>query len=219
MHVQNSGVVPSLVIESPSRTSISRVEQALQRISSRPNGNALLQELEAQGQAGKPIKIYAAPSNSNMENVTRAVSDIHNPGNDNHAAVARASKGLFGNGAGSSVQIDFNPNKSLTLNQSGAPTGHNNSPDRAYLSLAHELIHAYRITKGTYTGGGENVGFDPKSKKGEEELRAVGLGKWATKQFSENSIRGEHQEQLRTSYPRTREGRVAEFDPTARYQG
>lgn len=219
MHIQRSAVVPSMIIESSSRTSIKQTERALERIASRPNGNALLQELEAQGQAGKPIKIFAAPANSNMSNLARAISDIHNPGSDNKDAVARASKGLFGNGAGSSAEIEFNPNKSLSLNAAGAPTGHVTDPDRAFLSLAHELVHAYRITKGTYTGGGEDVGFDPKSKRGEEELRAVGLGKWASKQFSENSIRSEHNEPLRTSYPRSREPREAAFDPTARYTG
>lgn len=218
MHVQQSSVVSSLLIESPSQRSVTQTEEALRRIASRPNGNALLQALDAQGKAGKPVKIYAAPPDSAMQNAARAVSDIHNPGDNNKRAVARASKGLFGKGAGASVEIDFNPNKSLALNAAGAPTGHTDDPQGAYLSLAHELVHAYRITKGTYTGGGESNGFDPNSRRGKEELRAVGLGKWASKPFSENSIRREHDEPVRQSYPRSREPRAAEFDPTARYQ-
>lgn len=220
MHITNSAVVPSIQLASPSRTSIASAEAALQRIKSRPNGNALLDEIANHSTNGKQLKIFVAPQGGRMSNVTRAVDDINNPGNDNFQAVKNASKGLFGKGKGSSAEIDFNPSTSLALDHEGNPTGIENSSSRAYLSLAHELVHAYRIMKGTYTGAGDQMGFDPNSNKGKEELRAVGLGKWQDEALSENGIRAEQGEQIRSSYPsRPAPRRQEEFDPTARYYG
>lgn len=220
MHIRNSNVVPSIQLASPSKTSITSAEQALQRIKSRPNGNALLDEIASHSTNGKQLKIFVAPHGGRMANVTRAVDDINNPGQDNAQAVKNASKGLFGKGKGASAEIDFNPSTSLRLDHEGNPTGIENSSDRAYLSLAHELVHAYRILKGTYTGSGDQMGFDPNSNKGKEELRAVGLGKWQGEGLSENGIRAEQGELLRNSYPSRPAARSRdEFDPTARYYG
>jgi hypothetical protein len=220
MHITNSTTMPSIQLASPSRTSLAAAEQALARIKSRPNGNALLNEIDSHSTNGKQLKIFVAPHGGRMANVTRAVDDINNPGQDNFQAVKNASKGLFGKGKGASAEIDFNPSTSLALDHNGNPTGIEQSPNRAYLSLAHELVHAYRIMKGTYTGGGGDMGFDPNSNSGKEELRAVGLGKWQGESLSENGIRGEQGEQLRNAYPARPAARSRdEFDPTARFYG
>ncbi|RKP46865.1 M91 family zinc metallopeptidase [Trinickia fusca] len=85
----------------------------------------------------------------------------------------------------------------------GQPCGRSDSDDKAYLSLAHELIHAKRILKGELAHGSkaltqmnEQLGSAEKN----EEERAVGLGKYKNATPSENSIRIEQGEQVRTRY-------------------
>jgi hypothetical protein len=219
MKVQST-VVPSITIESNSNTAIRDAENALAKINSKPNGHALLSQLKSFGQSGKRVKIFVAPRGGNMDNATMPVDDIDNPGSDNKCAMKNATKSALGlKGNGSSALVEWNPSKSLALSATGVPTGRRDNTDRAYLSLGHELVHAYRIAKGTYTGGGGHDGFRPGTRAADEELRAVGLGKWAGEPISENGIRTEHGEPLRTAYPLSQdEGeRLHSFDPTARY--
>jgi Effector protein len=91
--------------------------------------------------------------------------------------------------------IDWNTDQGLQLNRDGVPTGVGDRT-KAWLALAHEMIHASRITRGTYTGGTGDRN-NPSSPAGKEELQAVGLN---GKTPSENSIRAEHDEPLRTAY-------------------
>jgi hypothetical protein len=221
MKVQST-VVPSISIESSSDTAIRDAEKALAKIDSRPNGHALLRGLERRGQSGKRVKIFVAPRGGNMENVTIPVDDINNPGIDNEGAVRNATKSVFGlKGKGSSAIVEWNPGKALALSATGVPIGRQDDTEKAFLSLGHELVHAYRIGKGTYTGGGRHDGFRPGTRAADEELRAAGIGKWAGKPISENGIRADHRETPRTAYPPSQdEGEQLEnFNPTARYCG
>ncbi|MCI3208028.1 hypothetical protein DBA20_24055 [Pandoraea capi] len=221
MKVQSS-TVPSITIESNSNTAIRDAEHALAKIASQPNGNALLSGLNNFSQSGKRVKIFVAPRGGNMRNATMPVDDIDSPGEDNRNAMKNASKSSLGfKGKGASAIVEWNPSKSLALNAAGEPVGHTQDTSKAYLSLAHELVHAYRITKGTYTGGSGTEGFQPGTRAAEEELRATGLDKWADEPISENGIRAEHGEPPRRAYPlsRDRGDQVAEFDPTATYRG
>ncbi|HHL4081433.1 XopG/HopH/AvrPtoH family type III secretion system effector [Burkholderia sola] len=219
MKVQ-SNIVPSITIESSSDTAIRDAEKALAKINSGRNGHALLSALESFGQSGKRVKIFVPPRGGNLENVAIPVDDIDNSGTDNKAAVKNATKSVLGlKGKGSSAIVEWNPSKALVLNAAGEPIGRQDDTAKAYLSLGHELVHAYRIAKGTYTGSGRHDGFRPGTRAADEELRAVGLGKWANEPISENGIRADHVESRRTAYPLSQdEGeRLESFDPTARY--
>ncbi|WP_216597530.1 M91 family zinc metallopeptidase, partial [Pseudomonas coronafaciens] len=70
----------------------------------------------------------------------------------------------------------------------------------------HELIHAKHHLAGTLKYGGEvtRSASSASTPSGKEELRAVGLGKYANSgEPSENSIRQEHGLPLRRTYARS----------------
>ncbi len=71
--------------------------------------------------------------------------------------------------------------------------------DLDFVSLAHEMVHGYRILKGTFTGGQTNRYF-PSTPAATEEARAVGIGKYSGESFSENGVRQEHGLPLRAYY-------------------
>ncbi|MBN3849566.1 MULTISPECIES: XopG/HopH/AvrPtoH family type III secretion system effector [Burkholderiaceae] len=221
MKVQST-TIPSISIESNSKTAIKDAENALTTIKRGTNGRALLDHLESFSQKGNRVKIFVAPRGGNMRNETRAVDDIDSPGSDNKNAIRNASKSILGfSGKGASAIVEWNPSKSLVLSPSGVPIGREDNIDKAYLSLGHELVHAYYIGNGKYKGGGGHEGFQPGTRSAEEELRAVGLGKWAGEPISENGIRADHKETMRTAYPLSQDEneRLNDFDPTARYNG
>ncbi len=119
---------------------------------------------------------------------------------NNEKANQLAQKRALGlKGEGSAATIDWNAEQGLVLDENGVPISADD-PSKSYLALAHEMIHASRIVKGTFTGGNGDP-YDPASAAGKEELRAVGLGEYQNKTPSENSIRQEHNEPLRTAYP------------------
>lgn len=202
---------PRVTLESGSPAGIQQAENALSRIASRPSGATLLNRLDNLGDKGR-VTILVGASGTSMPNTARPVPQAH------ASTTAKLLKFLGSNR--SDAQVEWNPERALTLDSDGHPTGRERNPDKAYLSLAHELVHAYRIVNGSYTGHeGSGSGTDPSTPKGKEELRAVGLGEFAKKAFSENTIRAEHGEPLRTSYPLQAErARPASFDGTARIQ-
>jgi len=76
-----------------------------------------------------------------------------------------------------------------------------NPPRPAFIALAHELVHASHYLQGScYRGIGDDLMPDGDSGIMEEEMRTVGFGRYATESPSENAIRAEHNETLRTSY-------------------
>jgi len=70
----------------------------------------------------------------------------------------------------------------------------------AFISLAHEMIHAFHLLNGTSKSQGINSTYDATSTQLEEEERAIGIGKYQGSLFSENAVRIEHEISLRTSF-------------------
>lgn len=213
-----STAAPHITLEGPDEASLKAADQALHTIKSGKNGGALIDQLRDLDSSGKRVKIDVASPGSTRPNRTIALRDPEAALTEanNKKGVADASKSMFGmlKGKGASSVVEWNPNSSLKLNQEGKPTGVEESADKAYLSLGHELIHSYRIGKGTYTGGGSQGGFVPGTKQANEEERAVGIGKWSKKEISENGIRAEHGEPPRNAYARVRSDSEDEFDQT-----
>ena len=195
---------PSITLKASSQQGLDSGQQALDTIASRAAGKGLLDALQSLSDKGR-VTIHVGDPDTDMKNYAQRVpreTTIKKP--FSYFASKRFN-----------AEIHWNPSTSMALNPQGHPTGFDNTGDRAYVSLAHELIHAYRMVKKTYTGH-KGEGADPKTPKGKEELRAVGLGKFASKAFSENRVRAEHDLPLRQSYARRAENR--QFDGTARYQ-
>lgn len=118
---------------------------------------------------------------------------------NNVQAVKLASKKSLGRkGEGTSVSLDWNPRQALAIDAAGRPTEIVDEAT-AFASLAHELVHGYRIIKGTFTGGTSDR-YEPSSAAADEEDRAVGTGKYADQSLSENGIREEHGLPIRKFY-------------------
>jgi hypothetical protein len=178
-----------------------KVERALTLIKSGSSGNQLIDDLKAPATKGKRVTIRAAASNTSARPVLTTaqahrfqIPDDEFDRRNNEKATELAQKRSLRKGEGSAATIDWNTDQGLQLRE-GVPIGVGD-PNKAWLALAHEMIHARRITSGTYTGGTSDR-YDPSSPAGKEELRAVGLD---GKTPSENSIRAEHGEPLRKAY-------------------
>ena len=72
--------------------------------------------------------------------------------------------------------------------------------ETAFISLAHEMIHAFHLMRGTSKSEGIDRTHDSTSTQLEEEERAVGIGKYHGALFSENGVREDHGIRLRASY-------------------
>jgi hypothetical protein len=95
-------------------------------------------------------------------------------------------------GAGQAqVTVRFNPAEGYRY-QNGS---HEDlpAPDRSFVTLGHELIHASRLLNGaTFREARGPSHCDWDTGAAEEELRTVGVGKHADEYPSENAIRREH---------------------------
>jgi Effector protein len=185
---------------------------ALRKVALGPSGKNLLNDIAAnsQGPQGKHVSIVSghSPATRALLTDTQATArGMHQ--NDfsvdqNEIAVAAAVKksvlGVnFANGAGAKAEITWNPDLSLQLNPEGLPYRELESGlGQSHVTLAHELVHALHYMKGDAKLGGNPL--DESSPAGKEELRAIGLGKYAKLPFSENSIRQEHGLPLRTRF-------------------
>ena len=96
---------------------------------------------------------------------------------------------------GTSAEIFLNPVDGISVDAEGYPSAISNTKT-AFVTLGHELLHASRYLKGSANFPVEEVyGFSY-----EEEVRAVGLGVYEDKAYSENKLRAEHGLPLRKHY-------------------
>ncbi|MDN4064212.1 MULTISPECIES: XopG/HopH/AvrPtoH family type III secretion system effector [Ralstonia solanacearum species complex] len=191
--------------------------QALDIINSGRTGNQLLSGLSALCQQRRH-KITLHELGQNEEPSAKPVLSRHQieqyePSNfrenrDQACELAGKTNGWLGrkNGEGSSVIVGWSmSHSSMVFNQNGSPTGTCPSETDKISQLAHELVHAKHMVAGTWKGGEGEKGDerDPTTPAGKEELRAIGLGKYAyseTGEPSENSIREENGLALRRKY-------------------
>lgn len=206
MKIQSS-VTPSIFIEAHERKSIGQAETALQKLASKPRGNSLLAHIERLSTNGRSLRINvtgahldstARPALSVMQAVALGIPDNDLDPENNAKATELASWVDGRRGVGTSAVIDWNPSQYPEVDAAGKPRVSDNE-GLAFISLAHELVHGYRMMKGKYAGGSSDR-YSEGTPAALEEDRAVGLGKYAGKQLSENGVRQEHGLPLRTQY-------------------
>ncbi|CTP84532.1 hypothetical protein A6R71_13730 [Xanthomonas translucens pv. arrhenatheri] len=185
----------------------------LDYLGSRPSGNQLLDELTALSnrQRHKLTICEATPSRNGpvAEPVlsfdqlqrhpeVRGYSQIREV-----AGTRYALKKEDGPNEGSSVVVSWSAYQtSMGLDRNGYPTGPTRSNNDKVSLLAHELVHAKHMMAGTWKGSYDDPN-DASTASGQEELRAVGLGRYEyslTGKPSENSVRAEHGLPMRTRY-------------------
>ncbi|CTP91498.1 putative type III effector protein [Xanthomonas translucens pv. poae] len=185
----------------------------LDNLGSQPSGNQLLDELTAlsnqrshkltirekplsrRGPMAEPVlsghQLQRHPDLESYEEIREVAGSHYALEKDNRPNV------------GSSVVVSWSAHQtSMGLDRDGYPTCPTASNNDKVSLLAHELVHAKHMMAGTWKGSYEDRN-DASTASGQEELRAVGMGRYAyslTGAPSENSVRAEHGLPLRHSY-------------------
>jgi hypothetical protein len=192
---------------------------ALDKIAQTPSGRRLLSDIAAasDGPEGKHALIVHDPYVATRALLSKRQAEDRNMQQDDFSesqhelATKLSTKRTIlgwnvGNGPGAKAEVAWDPEASLRLDSSGRPYKDLlDDSSQAHITLAHELVHGVHILKGDLKHGGEDI--DPVTQSGKEELRAVGLGKYAKSPYSENSIREELGLPLRSQYNRVTDTR------------
>ncbi|WP_181118042.1 XopG/HopH/AvrPtoH family type III secretion system effector [Xanthomonas arboricola pv. corylina] len=187
-----------------------RVDAALAKIESTLSGSYLLEGLKPLSARGKKVVLNESPSWNPAPSADAVFTDQQRRRygereSEGEAAVELGliTKGRFCKGEGTNATVNWSPSVGLMVDSEGRPQGYSAElADEAFVGLAHELIHAKHIMSGDFKHGGDRL--DPKSKSGKEELRATGLGKYASGRVSENTIRAENGLSMRKFYDGSR---------------
>jgi len=207
MPIARSHAAPFINIRYETKAELRKTESALSKLDMGPNGNLLMYELSRLTKNGKTLTIVASNKTTTGAMTTLTKSQIRRFGvseseydlEHNEIANNLAQKGRFGRkGEGTSAIVRWNPSLAVNVDNEGIHTLVNDEKE-AFISLAHELIHGYRMMKGTYTGG-EGDRYKEGTRAQKEEARAVGFGLHTKRSFSENKIRHEHNINLRAKY-------------------
>ena len=159
--------------EASSPMYVTMVNEALDKIYSKPVGKLLIDSIIENGQAQFGYKVCIKRPDMGVT-VIRGEKVI---GSGNTAI--RINELNACNGQGTQTLIKYNHNTIAT------PDG--SRPN--FIGLAHELVHALH-----------NLNGDASSNTAEEEYRTVGIGKFANEEICENSIRVEHNVPRRMVY-------------------
>ncbi|MBR8130743.1 XopG/HopH/AvrPtoH family type III secretion system effector [Burkholderia ambifaria] len=202
----SSSVAPHIYLEaSESNLEFFRkTNSALAKIQSKRSGQSLLDGLRPYARSGKTVTIYASEVDATSALLTADQArargiDCDNLVESNNIAVklakrrdeSRANEGVR-------ALVQWNPDAGLRIDERGAPYLEIPS-EVAYIALAHELVHAKYIIEGNYFGY-DGDPLDPDSDSFREEQRAVGIGEFSYTIPSENSIRAEHSQPIRSRY-------------------
>jgi hypothetical protein len=204
----------------PEDRQLDRVNAALAKIAEGPVGRALLDQIARHEAEGKRVVVVlpapgqesqtlpmltaaqiGATERMNAKGQKVTISPEYQNKQHNTLALRLSNRPLLGRGKrqGTGAVVEWDPGSSLRLDARGRPTDLDGAADKSYLVLAHELIHALKIQKGTsHVGWGDR--HNPLMPAGREELRVVGLAWYGGKAITENKIRAEHGEPLRTQY-------------------
>lgn len=175
-------------------------ESAIAKIKSGKNGSQILQALK---------------ENMNHENQLDILVDIHSLTETGGELTASQEKKyhidrsdpayrekvlhLGSNGFGVRPVIYYNPLRYIEIDRHNRSWQTDNE-HKAFVSLAHEMVHALHLINGTTKAEGKDKVHDLESSQMEEEERAVGIGYYSNNNLSENGVRRDHRLRLRASY-------------------
>jgi len=178
------------------------VESCLEKIASKKNGNLLISKINRHINVDTELYIHVVhdePTETKPflnEQLRRAYRIKNEVGSKSYKMLLdmRSRPPIEGGrGEGVSSQIHFNPNESRLVDEDGIGT-RVEMPEHAFLSLAHELVHAYHYLHGTHL---KDDTEDPYANK--EEERATGIMDFKDMLMTENGIRRDHNIRERTT--------------------
>ncbi len=206
---------PGIQVAATARPSFeAEVVEALECIKSRPVGNQLLEDIASLARGERKVTIVE-PAADQLPVAQMRLTPSQLDALGSNPPRAKVRQALIDNATGSTLfrrrgtasEIPWSKaTAEPVVNEHGVPV-RQTDPDQAFVALAHELIHARHHLAGTLKFDGTTLTPHPacaESKSGKEELRAVGLGKYAaSKEPTENAIRAEHGLPRRTTYSRS----------------
>lgn len=221
LHHMSSIAVPGILIRARGREDFNRADSSLASLADSTVGVNLLNEILRHSCHGREVTVFVTRgTNSNTvpkptQQQMNRLGVYHSDNEQLQIEAARplALKGRFLKGEGTSATVYWNPdertptlprhmhvtsdrqplNSELTL--VGIDSNRTVVGGTSTATLAHELVHAMRIVKGTYTDDLTDEG------KSNEERRALGVMEYANDPISENAYRREQQLPLRAWYP------------------
>lgn len=194
------------VKNNPSNNLSKDVCDALETINSKPSGTHLLRSIASLANEEKFVLIKNARLAEDIACVPQLTAKdleklINKFGLDftqkeyDDMRIKQSSSSTPFKRRGCSATIRWNKELSQPLlDPEGGPIP-GTCPEYAYITLAHELVHAKHQLAGTckYSGDLNPSEKSATTRSGKEELRAIGLGKYAySGEPSENTIRQEH---------------------------
>ena len=221
VHDMQSVAVPGIKIYARNRDDYDRADSSLAMLADSTVGVNLLNEILRHSSHGRQVTVFVTRgTHSNTvpkptQNQMNRLGVFHSDPEHVHVNAARplALKGRVMKGEGTSATVYWNPDERTPTLPRHMHVTHDRQPlssqltlvpydsNRTYVSgtpeatLAHELVHAMRILKGTYTDDLSDEG------KSNEERRALGVMEYANEPISENALRREQQMPLRAWYP------------------
>jgi len=201
---------PFISINYEDEQQLHSTEAALKTIKSKPSGNNLLLSLGYLSNQEKGLIIVVTNKRNTATSAYLTESQLakysvpNDPDNPLYFKTTNRLATVDEKGKpseGVPAIISFNPDLSLMVDKDGFPMEMPNNYFN-YISLAHELVHAFHNMNGTSLNRDciyEDV-FKKDSGQRKEEERAVGLPPFHREAFSENTIRAEQGMPLRKSY-------------------
>lgn len=204
-----SRLVPEILIQTRNFQELQGVESQLRKIGSGRNGSELLARIKMLSTEGRHVQIITWDGNNCVagrmtDKQVQATGITPNPDDPLHISFMYSFARIRPdntNNFGVVGIIKLNLNQGVELDKWGFPTGRNDYKQDNFLSLAHELVHAYHLMNGTYLTSDpiETVRLINSSMRQEED-RAVGMGRFRGSAISENGVRVDHNRPLRAHY-------------------
>jgi len=192
---------PDILINTISVENYFEIDNALSRIKETPSGSSLLKQIDDNCKNGKRVQIYAT---ANTLSHTIPELTVRQSENNRHrlggllseemlARELAVKKGKF-KASGTSAKVIYNQFFESVAYSQGHTQTEMTSEDDNDSTLFHELVHAMRILKGTYTNDMSPKGYE------DEMLRAIGVMQYENEPISENKFREQTGLQLRSFY-------------------
>jgi len=206
--ITSSKVCPYLTIYHHSEYEKSLVESALFKINKKPIGYTLLSEIDKLTQDGKSVTIqvdleketHAYPKLTE-KNIKDLELDSQTVAEQGSVLASRLCKPHSdgSDAIGVSAKIHWDPYSAVDIDECGMSVLIIDS-HLSFVSLAHELFHAYWIMRGNYDPP-NLINHNPEESINlKEENRATGIEEFSDEWFSENGIRAEHDLPRRNHY-------------------